>query len=125
MQEWQNLWDQGDTGRQFATIPRMSLRSSYWIREDTIFFSEHRPFPAYLHRFGLINNNFCSSGEIGTELHYPTECIFTLYWHMRKPKANLSGEWLKRDTTNTLSRQKIHNMIRFMHPNGHLFQPTT
>ncbi|GBL76522.1 hypothetical protein AVEN_35368-1 [Araneus ventricosus] len=87
MQEWQNLWDQGDTDRQvFAIIPRVSLQSSNWIREDTIFFSEHGPFPAYLHRFGLTNNNLCSCGEIGSALHYATDCILTSSWHMRTPR---------------------------------------
>ncbi|GBL84572.1 hypothetical protein AVEN_191045-1 [Araneus ventricosus] len=90
LQEWHNLWDQGVTGHQvFAIIPRASLRFSSWFRKDTIFFSEHGRIPAYNHRFGFINNNFCSCGEMDTVFHYATECILTTSGHMRKPKINL------------------------------------
>ncbi|GBL94821.1 hypothetical protein AVEN_197507-1 [Araneus ventricosus] len=99
-----------------------TLQSSNWIRENTIFFSEYGPFPAYLHRFGLINNNFCTCGEIGTALHYATECILTSSCHMRKPKTDLLQEWLKRDASNALS---IHNTMKCMRHNGHIFLPTT
>ncbi|GBM05717.1 hypothetical protein AVEN_55816-1 [Araneus ventricosus] len=44
-----------------------AIQSSNWIREDTIFFSEHRPFPAYLLSFEFINNNFYSCREIVIE----------------------------------------------------------
>ncbi|GBM85649.1 hypothetical protein AVEN_150177-1 [Araneus ventricosus] len=64
-------------------------------------------------------------GQIGSPLHYVTEYILTTSWHMTKPKINLLQEWLKRIASNTLSRQKILNMIKFMHHNGHFFLPTT
>ncbi|GBM53689.1 hypothetical protein AVEN_233662-1 [Araneus ventricosus] len=42
----------------------------------------------------------------------------TTSWHMRQTKINLMQEWLKRVASNTLSRQKIPKMIKFMHHNG-------
>ncbi|GBL73728.1 hypothetical protein AVEN_209130-1 [Araneus ventricosus] len=32
---------------------------------------------------------------IGKALHYATECICTVSWHMRKPAPNFEQEWLK------------------------------
>ncbi|GBL77915.1 hypothetical protein AVEN_143249-1 [Araneus ventricosus] len=66
-----------------------------------------------------IIRNFCSCGGIDTALHYTTQSIFTTSWHMRKPNLNLLQKWLKRVASNSLSRQKIHNMIKLMHRNGH------
>ncbi|GBL91397.1 hypothetical protein AVEN_136909-1 [Araneus ventricosus] len=86
---WQTLWKNGDTGRKIYDImPSVSLRPINWFREDVIFFSQHGPFPAYLKRFHLSDSEYCSCGGIGTALHYATECIFTVSWHMRKPMPN-------------------------------------
>ncbi|GBM03939.1 hypothetical protein AVEN_185432-1 [Araneus ventricosus] len=69
--------------------------------------SKHGPFPAYLKRFHLSDSDYCSCGGIGTALHYATECIYTVSWHMRKPEPNFEQEWLKRVANNLVSRQKI------------------
>ncbi|GBN11055.1 hypothetical protein AVEN_22842-1 [Araneus ventricosus] len=61
---------------------------------QVIFFSQHGPFPAYLKRFHLSDSDYCSCGGIGTALHYATECIYTVSWHMRKPAPNFEQEWL-------------------------------
>ncbi|GBO03150.1 hypothetical protein AVEN_151247-1 [Araneus ventricosus] len=88
-------------------MPSVSLRPTNWIREDVIFFSQHGPFPAYLKRFHLSDSDYCSCGGIGTALHYATECIYTVYWHMRKPVPNFEQEWLKRVANNLVSRKFV------------------
>ncbi|GBL60074.1 hypothetical protein AVEN_132584-1 [Araneus ventricosus] len=82
-------WNNGVTGRKIYNIkPSVILRPANWITEDIIFFSQHGPYPAYLERFHLSDTEYCSCGGIGTALHYATECIFTVSWHMRKPVPN-------------------------------------
>ncbi|GBN93704.1 hypothetical protein AVEN_14714-1 [Araneus ventricosus] len=83
-QEWQTSWKKGDKGRKIYNImPLVILLPTNWIREDVVFFSQHGPFPAYLKRFHLTDSDYCSCGGIGTALHYATECIYTVSWHMR------------------------------------------
>ncbi|GBN31292.1 hypothetical protein AVEN_10314-1 [Araneus ventricosus] len=113
LEEWQTSWKNGDTGREIYNImPSVSLRPSYWVREDVIFFSQHAPFPAYLKRFHLSDSDYCSCGGIGAALNYATECIYTVSSHedpalnyateciytvsshMRNPVPNFEQEWL-------------------------------
>ncbi|GBO21166.1 hypothetical protein AVEN_176624-1 [Araneus ventricosus] len=99
LEERQISWKNGHTGRKTCNImPSVSLRPTNWIREDVIFFSQHGPFPAYLKRFHLSDSDYCSSGGIGTALHYATES-----WHMRKPVPNFEQEWQKSVATNLVS----------------------
>ncbi|GBN49628.1 hypothetical protein AVEN_206581-1 [Araneus ventricosus] len=93
------------------------------IREDAIFFSQHGPFPAYLKRFHLSDSDYCSCSGIGTALHYATECIYTVSWHMRNSEPNFEQEWLKRVANNLVSRQKIRGIIKFISENRDLFRP--
>ncbi|GBM27171.1 hypothetical protein AVEN_207499-1 [Araneus ventricosus] len=89
LHEWQTSWNNVDIGRKIYNImPSVSLRPTNCIREDVIYLSQHRLFPAYFKRFHLPDSDFCSCGGIGTELHYTTECILILSWHMRKPAPN-------------------------------------
>ncbi|GBM73163.1 hypothetical protein AVEN_157344-1 [Araneus ventricosus] len=104
-------------------MPSVSLRPTNWIREDVIFFSQHGSFPAYLKRFHQSDSDYCSCGGIGTALHYATRCIYTVYWHMRKPAPNFEQEWLKRVANNLVSRQKIRGIIKFISENRDLFRP--
>ncbi|GBM14086.1 hypothetical protein AVEN_209972-1 [Araneus ventricosus] len=111
-------------GRKIYNIlPSVTLRQTNWIRVDVIFFSQHGPFPAFLKRFHLSDSDYCSCGGIGTALHYATECIYTVSWHMRKPAPNFEQEWLKRVANNLVSRQKIRGIIKFMSGNRDLFRP--
>ncbi|GBN26146.1 hypothetical protein AVEN_181007-1 [Araneus ventricosus] len=124
LEERQTLWKNGDTDRKIYNImPSVSLRPTNWIREDVIFFSQHGPFPAYLKRFHLSDSDYCSCGGIGTALHYATECIYTVSWHMRKPAPNFEQEWLKRVANNLVSRHKIRGIIKFISENRDLFRP--
>ncbi|GBM00197.1 hypothetical protein AVEN_176431-1 [Araneus ventricosus] len=86
LEEWQTSWKNGDTGRKiYIIMPSVSIRPTNWIREDVIFISQHGPFPIYLKRFHLSDSDYYSCSGIGTALHYGTECIFIVSWHMRKP----------------------------------------
>ncbi|GBM12651.1 hypothetical protein AVEN_46141-1 [Araneus ventricosus] len=124
LEEWQTSWKNGYTGRKVYNIMlSVSLSHSNWIREDVVFFSQHGPFPAYLKGFHLSDSDYCSCGGIGTALHYATECIFTLPWHMRKPVPNFEQEWLKRVANNLVSRHKIRRIVKFISKNRDLFRP--
>ncbi|GBM14832.1 hypothetical protein AVEN_255888-1 [Araneus ventricosus] len=114
-EEWQRK--NGNIGRKIYNImPSVSLRPTNWIGEDVIF-SQHGPFPAYLKTFHLSDSNYCSCGGIYTALHYATECIYTVSWHMRKPAPNFEQEWLKRVANNLVSRQRIRGIIKFISEN--------
>ncbi|GBO18716.1 hypothetical protein AVEN_16865-1 [Araneus ventricosus] len=75
---------------------------------------------AYLRRFHLSDSDYWSCGGIGTALHYATECIYTVSWHMRKPAPNFEQEWLKRVANNLVSRLKIRGIIKFISENRSL-----
>ncbi|GBM90018.1 hypothetical protein AVEN_174825-1 [Araneus ventricosus] len=125
LEEWQTSWESGDTCRKiFNIMPTISLRPTNWIREDVIFLSQHGPFPAYLKRFFLSDSDYCSCGGIGTALHYATECILTVSWHMRKPVSNFEEKWLKRVANNLVSRHKIRRIVKFISENRDVFRPS-
>ncbi|GBL66883.1 hypothetical protein AVEN_153365-1 [Araneus ventricosus] len=88
--------------------------------QQYIFFSQHGPFPAYLKRFHLSDSDYCSCG---TALHYATECIYIVSWHMREPEPNFEQEWLRRVANNLVSRRKLRGIIKFMSENRDLFRP--
>ncbi|GBO41934.1 hypothetical protein AVEN_72857-1 [Araneus ventricosus] len=112
LEEWQTSWKKGDNGRKIYNImPLVSLLPTIGIREDVVFFSQHGPFPAYLKRFPLSDSDYCSSGGIGTTLHYATECIYTVSWHIKKQAPNFEQEWLKRVVNNLVSRHKIRGIV--------------
>ncbi|GBL72150.1 hypothetical protein AVEN_24152-1, partial [Araneus ventricosus] len=95
LEEWQTSWSKGITGRKIYNImPSVSLRPTNWIREDVIFFSEHGPFPAYLKKFHLSDSDQYSCGGTSTALHYATEYVLRVTWHMRRPAPNFEQEWL-------------------------------
>ncbi|GBN94055.1 hypothetical protein AVEN_183360-1 [Araneus ventricosus] len=65
---WQMAWDDGDTGRLIHNIiPKVSLDSINWTRNEVLFFTGHGPFPSFLQRFNLAETSFCSCGGIGTQ----------------------------------------------------------
>ncbi|GBN19582.1 hypothetical protein AVEN_122069-1 [Araneus ventricosus] len=71
----------------------------------------------------LSDSDYCSCGGIGTALHYATECIYTVFWHMRKPASNFEQEWLKRVANNLISSHKIRGINEFISENRDLFRP--
>ncbi|GBM71725.1 hypothetical protein AVEN_126299-1 [Araneus ventricosus] len=98
-------------------MPSVSLRPTHWIREDVIIFSEDGPFPAHLKRFHLSDSDQCNCVGTGTALHYATECICTVSWHMRNPAPNFEQEWLKRVANNLVSRHKSRGIVKFISEN--------
>ncbi|GBN70622.1 hypothetical protein AVEN_86575-1 [Araneus ventricosus] len=73
-------------------------------------------------RFHLSDSDYCSCGGIGMPLHYATECILTVSWHMRKPAPNFEQEWLKRVANILVSRHKIRRFVKFISENRDLFR---
>ncbi|GBM14567.1 hypothetical protein AVEN_34979-1 [Araneus ventricosus] len=66
----------------------------------------------------LSYSDYCSCGGIGMALHYATECILTVSWHVRKPVPNVEQEWLKRVANNFISRHKISRIVKFISENN-------
>ncbi|GBL76196.1 hypothetical protein AVEN_234470-1 [Araneus ventricosus] len=108
LEEWQTSWDNGNTGRKIYNI---------MPSENVIFFSQHGPFPAY-----VSDGDYCNCGGIGSALHYDTECILTVSWHMRKPAPNFEQEWLTRVANNLVSMHKIHGIVKFISENRDIFR---
>ncbi|GBO21565.1 hypothetical protein AVEN_247158-1 [Araneus ventricosus] len=103
---------------------RSSVFSSYLGKDGLInFYMISGVDFVYTMLFHLSDSDYCSCGGIGTALHYATECIYTVSWHMRKPAPNFEQEWLKRVANNLVSRQKIRGIIKFMSGNRELFRP--
>ncbi|GBN93341.1 hypothetical protein AVEN_67368-1 [Araneus ventricosus] len=123
LEEWQTSWKNGDTGRKINNIlPSVSLRPTNWIREDDIFCSQH-DLKTYLKSFHLSDSEYCGCGGIGTALHYATECILIVSWHMRKPVSNFEQEWLKSVANNLVIRHKIRRIFKLIRENRDLFPP--
>ncbi|GBN26281.1 hypothetical protein AVEN_148441-1 [Araneus ventricosus] len=109
-------------GKSITSCPQLVSVSLTGL--EIVIFSQHGPFPAYLKRFHLSgNSDYCSCGGIGTALHYATECIFIVSWHMRKLVPNFEQEWLKRVANNLVSRHKIRRIFKFISENRDLFRP--
>ncbi|GBM59458.1 Putative protein in type-1 retrotransposable element R1DM [Araneus ventricosus] len=122
--DWQRLWTSSTTGKKIRElIPKVSQHSAAWNRELIIFMTGHGPFPQNLKRFRLSNTEDCNCGATGTPIHFATSCPFTISWHMTQPSETNELEWKKRIVANKGSRQRITNIIQFMHQNNELFKP--
>ncbi|GBL75165.1 hypothetical protein AVEN_194414-1 [Araneus ventricosus] len=121
---WQMAWDDGDTGRLIHNIiPKVSLDSINWTRNEVLFFTGHEPFPSFLQRFNLAETSFCSCGGIGTPIHYATVCLLTTSYHMAPPSQQHQPIWFRRVANNSTSRRKIHNLLHFLQRETSLFRP--
>ncbi|GBL76096.1 hypothetical protein AVEN_234397-1 [Araneus ventricosus] len=90
MGTWQMVWDDGDIGSLINNIiPKVSLQPFNWTR-NVLFFTGHGPFPSYLHRFNFGENSFGSNEEIGTPVHYATECLLTASYGTTQPTTSAS-----------------------------------
>ncbi|GBN24242.1 hypothetical protein AVEN_109685-1 [Araneus ventricosus] len=112
LEEWQTSFKNGDTGRKFYNI---MLSLTNWIRDNVIFFFINMDFS--LPTSKGFTCDYCCCGGIGTALHYITEFIYTVSWHMRKPAPNFEQEWLKRVANNLVSSHKIRGIVKFISEN--------
>ncbi|GBN12947.1 hypothetical protein AVEN_170937-1 [Araneus ventricosus] len=120
---WQKLWTEGETGRSTHNIiPTVSLHPANWSREDIIFFTGHGPFQSYLRRFNLSTTSICRCGLEGTPLHYATECLLTLSWHMTKPAPQHADQWFRNVAANPHSKSRLRSIIQHIHLNQPLFR---
>ncbi|GBM44380.1 hypothetical protein AVEN_147389-1 [Araneus ventricosus] len=123
IRDWQNTWKNGKTGRLVnKLLPTVSLHSQIWPRELTIFFTEHGPFPTFLKRFRLSQHDFCNCGAVGSPMHYATECILTLSYHLRTPLPAHYIPWCKSIIENKTLRIKTCDIIQFIHKNNDIFK---
>ncbi|GBO18133.1 hypothetical protein AVEN_142809-1 [Araneus ventricosus] len=95
-------------------LKTVNLKPVFWIREEILFVTRHGPFPSYLNRFHLSDNDSCACGENGDPIHHATSCPLTLSWHIRKPPTSLEGLRYQRVLENPNSRKGIINMIKFI-----------
>ncbi|GBN22262.1 hypothetical protein AVEN_252983-1 [Araneus ventricosus] len=72
-----------------------------------------------------IHGYACNLLVVGIQrpLHYATECIYTVSWHMRKPAPNFEQEWLKRVASQPRLRQKSLWDYQLHYENRDLFRP--
>ncbi|GBM77624.1 hypothetical protein AVEN_34453-1 [Araneus ventricosus] len=123
-QEWQRTWEDATTGRPIHNIiPKVSFDPVCWTREEILFFTQHGPFPSYFNRFKILPSPNCSCGQVGTPLHYATECILTSSWHIKKPAENLQKIWFRRVAANKNSRLLIRKIVQHINNNRALFRP--
>ncbi|GBM41022.1 hypothetical protein AVEN_180930-1 [Araneus ventricosus] len=123
-QEWQRTWEDATTGRPIHNIiPKVSFDPVCWTREEILFFTLHGPFPSYFNRFKILPSPNCSCGQVGTPLHYATECILTSSWHIKKPAENLQKIWFRRVAANKNSRLLIRKIVQHINNNRALFRP--
>ncbi|GBN02552.1 hypothetical protein AVEN_89519-1 [Araneus ventricosus] len=123
IQEWQRTWDDVTTGRPIQNIiPKVTFHPVCWTREEILFFTQHGPFPSYFNRFKILPSN-CSCGQVGTPLHYATECILTSSWHIKKPADNFQKIWFRRVAANKNSRLLIRKIVQHINNNRALFRP--
>lgn len=78
-EEWQNNWDASEVGRRtYDIIPNIQnrLRLPHFKpgRGLVHFLSGHGPYPTYLHRFNLKDDQQCNCGQIGTPEHVVFHC---------------------------------------------------
>ncbi|GBN25164.1 hypothetical protein AVEN_191637-1 [Araneus ventricosus] len=92
--EWQQEWATGDTGRTiYNIIEKVTTNPVSWTRESILFVKGHGPFPSYLRRFNLHHNDHRACGEVGTPFHYTTTCYPTASYHFTKTSENLTTIW--------------------------------
>ncbi|GBM05044.1 hypothetical protein AVEN_60231-1 [Araneus ventricosus] len=81
--------------------------------KKSCFLTGHSPFPSYLKRFNLASKaNFLCGNTYGTPLHYATECVLTVSFHMTKPAKQHELIWFRNVASGKGSRLKIQ---RFLH----------
>ncbi|XP_055951697.1 uncharacterized protein LOC129987789 [Argiope bruennichi] len=77
VQAWQDRWDLSEKGRTTSLfLPLVNTRRHLW--GDVVeLLSGHGRFPAYLYRFGIVDDDLCSCGEVGDGDHYLLRCPLT------------------------------------------------
>lgn len=78
-EEWQESWNNSEVGRRtHQLIPNIDnrLAQKHFQPEKGLvhFLSGHGPYPSYLHRFNLKEDEMCTCGAIGTPEHVIFQC---------------------------------------------------
>ncbi|GIY00343.1 uncharacterized protein CEXT_145251 [Caerostris extrusa] len=105
-QQWQEEWDTATTGRRTHNfLPKVSHKMATNLL-ITYFVTGHGPFPNYLNRFGITENDLCLCGESGTPDHYLFSCPMTDFNHEEKPPSTLYKEWAIQAAKNKIIKEK-------------------
>lgn len=73
----QNEWDASVKGRRlYQYIPRLNEIPPYFNPKPGLvhFLTGHGPYPSYLHRFSLKQDDLCECGQVGTPEHAIFDC---------------------------------------------------
>ncbi|GBM99498.1 hypothetical protein AVEN_119777-1 [Araneus ventricosus] len=91
--------------------------------KKSLFLTGHGPFPSYLKRFNLASTaNFPCGNTNGTLLHYATECILTVSFHMTKPAQQQDLIWFRNVASNKGSRLKFQRLFHHLNDFQELFR---
>ncbi|GBN09660.1 hypothetical protein AVEN_6504-1 [Araneus ventricosus] len=95
-------------------MPKVATINHNWPRQLTQFITAHGPFPEYLKRFGLHSNGSCVCEEIGSLIHYATECYVTASHLLTKTTLATTPSWYKFIVSYAGSIRKIVNLMDFL-----------
>ncbi|GBO40499.1 hypothetical protein AVEN_229755-1 [Araneus ventricosus] len=119
---WQMAWDDGDTGRLIHNIiPKVSLDSINWTRNEVLFFTGHGM--SVSPKIQPCRNLFLFLWGNRHTIHYATVCLLRTSYHMAPPSQQHQPIWFRRVTNNSTSRRKIHNLLHFLQRETSLFRP--
>ena len=107
---WQNEWNTTLKGIETKNYIRdIKKFPSKLTKPLTCFLTGHGPFPTYLNRFNLRDNDLCCCGDTGSPQHYLFKCPRTKDYHFpetrhltymlvdrvpKRPKLNLKLEYI-------------------------------
>lgn len=92
--KWQTSWEEDEKGRYTYNFVK-TTKEDYLLKHRNlyIFATNHGPFPAYLNTINKCPTNSCACGELGTSMHYLTDCILTQKFHIKKPPTISEEQW--------------------------------
>ncbi|GBN85146.1 hypothetical protein AVEN_241340-1 [Araneus ventricosus] len=92
--EWNNYWTNSVSGRRTKDFfPSVNLDFLINNKYAIYFLTNHRPFPAYLSRFKILDNPNCICSQFGDADHHVSSCIYTKGHHLILPTISTSTYW--------------------------------
>ncbi|GBN69564.1 hypothetical protein AVEN_44601-1 [Araneus ventricosus] len=105
---WQRHWEASKNDvrvREF--IPSVDYSLVTHSRSLLFFITGHGPFPAYLHRFKILNSPNCVCGSLGDADHFAFDCIHTQEFHFTKPSLSNKPFWFRSVLKNQMSLSRL------------------
>lgn len=96
IKDWKKLWTEDNRGRfTYKLLPQVSEDYLFQHRNLFLFATNHGPYPQYLAKFGRAPSSYCTSGKLGTPLHYVIECTLTSTFHLKHTNSINLASWFK------------------------------